>query len=150
MSKQQISQAAADVSAPTGRALPLRTAALVAGDAVSFLVFSAVGRDSHNEATGFGALGAVIGTALPFALGWFVVSPFLGAFRRPATSTPAKMLRRTELAWLCAWPVAMLARLAIDAHHQIPMPFPIIVLAFNALFLGLWRGAFALLESRRA
>lgn len=150
MSKQQVSQAAADVSAPAGRALPLRTVALVAGDAVSFLVFSAVGRGSHNEATGFGALGAVIGTALPFALGWFAVSPFLGAFRRAATSTLAKMLWRTELAWLCGWPVALLVRVAFDSINSIKMPFPFIALAFNALFLGVWRGAFSLLERRRA
>lgn len=151
MSKQQLSRAAAgETTAAAARTFPWRTIALIVGDAASFLVFSAVGRGSHHEATGLGALGAVVGTALPFALGWFVVAPFVGAFRRSATDSVGKMLRRTELAWLCAWPVAMLARLAVDPQHQIPMPFPIIVLAFNALFLGVWRGAFALIEGRRA
>src|SRR5262245_4255057 len=145
MSKQGLSRAASGEVAAAARTFSWRTTALVVGDAVSFLVFSAVGRGSHNEATGFGAFGAVVGTALPFALGWFVVAPFLGAFRRSATDSLGKMLRRTEIAWLCAWPVALLARVAFDSIDSIKMPFPIIMLAFNALFLGVWRGAFALI-----
>jgi hypothetical protein len=29
------------------------------------------------------------------------------------------------------------------------MPFPVIVLVFNALFLGVWRGVFAVVERVR-
>jgi hypothetical protein len=134
--------------AASARPAYLRTAALVAGDAVSFLIFANTGRASHNETSGLGAIGAVAGVALPFAIGWFAVSPFAGAFRRRATSSLRAMLTRTELAWLCAWPIGLALRALPPSSAGIEMPFPLIVLAFNALFLGLWRGAFALVEAR--
>jgi hypothetical protein len=130
-------------------AFPWRTCALIAGDLVVFVVFAGVGLASHGEASGLGALLSVAGTALPFALGWFAVAPFFGAFHRTKTGRLAEMLARTELAWLCAWPVALGLRFVLAGDHSLTMPFPLIVLAFNALFLGVWRGAFALLVSRR-
>lgn len=150
MLEQRPFRRGAGIAESNRRRVPWRTVALVVGDAASFLIFSALGRSSHHEASGLGALGAVVGTALPFAFGWFVVAPLIGAFRLSATKTLGMMLQRTELAWLCAWPVAMLARLAVDPRHSIPMPFPIIVLAFNALFLGIWRSTFSLVERQRA
>jgi len=53
------------------------------------------------------------------------------------------MLRRTELAWLAAWPVALVLRLALSADHTVPISFALVILIANAIFLGLWRGAFA-------
>jgi hypothetical protein len=143
-------------SAPkTGHSSPVaaapgygRIAALAAGDALSFLVFAAVGRHSHSEASGLAALPEIIGTAAPFALGWFLVSPWVGAFRRTKTDTLPKMLARTELAWLASWPVALLLRWATASDHRIPLSFAFIVLVANAGFLAIWRGAFALLAAR--
>jgi Protein of unknown function (DUF3054) len=118
--------------------------ALVAGDIVSFLVFAAVGRRSHNEASGPAAIGQIASTALPFALGWFLVSPWLGAFRRTLITSPRRMLARTELGWLAAWPVALLLRWALSEDHRVPISFAAVVLVSNAIFLGTWRGLFAL------
>ncbi len=129
-------------------ALPWRAFALVAGDAVAFLIFAGAGRASHGETRGLGALLNVAGTALPFALGWFAVAPFFGAFRCTKTDRLGKMLARTELAWLCAWPVTLGLRYVLVGNHSLTMPFPLIALAFNALFLGVWRGAFSLLAGR--
>jgi len=125
-------------------ASPWRIAALVAGDALSFLVFAGVGRDTHSEATGLAALGQVALTALPFALGWFLVSPWVGAYRRAATTGVRRMLTRTELAWLASYPVALLLRVIIAPDHQMPITFAIVILLANAVFLGVWRSAFAL------
>src|SRR5258706_14648093 len=92
-------------TAPAGRArlavprLDQRTLALIVGDTLAFLLFAAIGRKSHGEAAGLGVLGEIAWTALPFAIGWFVVAPFLGAFRREGAERPLYMLRRTELAW---------------------------------------------------
>ena len=127
-----------------------RTAALVVGDAASFLVFAAVGRQTHDEASGIAALGQVAMTALPFALGWFTVSPFVGAFRRLRTVGPRRMLARTEMAWLAAWPVALLLRWAIAPDHHVPVSFAIVILLANAVFLGVWRTAFAFIERWRS
>ncbi|HEY1391185.1 MAG TPA: DUF3054 domain-containing protein [Ktedonobacterales bacterium] len=132
------------------KGVPWRVVALVAGDVASFLLFAAVGRRTHDEASGITALLQVAETALPFALGWFVVSPFVGAFRRSKTTGPWRMLARTELAWLLAWPVTLLLRWAIAPDHYVPFPFAIVILLANALFLGLWRTAFALIERWRS
>ena len=51
-----------------------RIGALVAGDALSFVVFATVGRHSHNEASGLAAIGVTLATAAPFAAGWFARS----------------------------------------------------------------------------
>ena len=125
--------------------------ALVAGDALSFLAFAAAGRQQHSVSAGpgaLGALGATALTALPFALGWFLVAPWLGAFRRSLFESPWRMLRRTELAWLCAWPVTVLLRaLFVQDHISLGSraTFAVVILIANALFLGVWRTLFALL-----
>lgn len=127
----------------------LRIAGLVVGDAVAFLVFAGLGRGEHNEATGLGALGAVALTALPFALGWFVVAPLLGAYRRAVTSQPRAMLGRTALVWLAAWPVALLLRWAFTGRVP-PVSFALVALVANTIILSLWRGAYALVAGRKS
>lgn len=138
-----------------------RVALFVLGDALAFLLFAAIGRRSHQEAAGLSALGQIAWTAVPFALGWFAVAPFFGAFRRApevatssrrgkavGTGTPIEsavaVLARTELAWLAAWPVALLLRWALSSDHQIPLSFALVILIANAILLGSWRTAFAL------
>jgi len=135
------------------RSIPWRPVILVVGDAVSFLIFASAGRSSHGEATGFSAALYVVGTALPFAASWFIVASVLGAFRRSATATFGDMLQRKELAWVCTWPVAMLVRFAADRVRGLPLnsgffAFAAVVLITNAIFLGAWRGVFALISSR--
>lgn len=141
-------ETALDVRALDTRALWPRTA-LVAGDIVSFLVFAGVGRRTHDEASGLGALAQIAATAAPFAVGWFLVSPFAGAFRRRLVGAPRRMLARTELAWLMAWPVALVLRWIFSSDHQIPLSFAIVVLLSNAVFLGIWRTLFAVVTRRK-
>jgi DUF3054 family protein len=128
---------------------PWRTIALVVGDAASFLLFAALGRRTHAESSGIAAIGQIAQTAFPFALGWFAVSPFAGAFRRLKTTGVVLMLRRTEITWLIAWPVALALRWALAADHNVPVSFAAVLLVANAVFLGVWRAAFALVERMR-
>ena len=142
---QQDNASVAVTQGPTGARAVGRVAGLIAGDALAFLVFAVLGRGQHHETTGLAALGQVIVTALPFALGWFLVAPLVGAYRRAATDMPARTLRRTLLAWLAAWPVTLLLRWAFTG--RIPLvTFALIILIANAILLGLWRFAFALAE----
>jgi len=134
---------------PKGR-IPWRVVALVAGDTASFLLFAAVGRRTHDEASGITALLQIAETAVPFALGWFAIAPFAGAFRRSKTTGLWRMLARTEFAWLLAWPVTLLLRWAIAPDHYVPFSFALVILLANAVFLGLWRTAFALVERWRS
>lgn len=138
-------------SLPTGatRSSYRRAAALMVGDLIAFAVFATLGRETHNEATGLGAIGQTLWTALPFALGWFLVAPWLGAFRRAGSERPLQMLARTEIAWLAAWPVALLLRWAFTPdHHTPPLAFATVALLANAVILGGWRTAFAALTNR--
>lgn len=127
-----------------------RLATLVIGDAVSFAVFATVGRHSHHETSGLGAIGSTLATAIPFAAGWFAVSPFLGAYRRSLTTGVRAMFTRTELAWLCAWPAAVLLRWAFGPDHKMPVSFAIVILIANAVILGAWRSLFALIAGKRS
>jgi DUF3054 family protein len=117
---------------------------LVIGDLLCFLIFTALGRNTHGEASGFAAIPQIILTALPFAAGWFLVSPFVGAFRRKILAEPRAMVMRTALAWLLSWPVAMLLRGIFVDHGIPPLDFAIVVLLFNMVLLLVWRWPFAL------
>lgn len=124
---------------------------LVVGDVIIFLIFSAIGRRSHNEAAGFDALWQIALTAAPFALGWFLVSPFVGAFRRGLEMQPRKMITRTTLAWTAAWPIGLLIR-GLTEQRVPPLSFALITLITNMILLVLWRGllSFILGKSKRS
>ena len=112
---------------------------LVAGDALAFLVFAAIGRHDHQES---GALVAVVGTALPFFAGWLVVAPWAGVYSGPARGHPADLARRTAIGWIAAWPVGLLFR-AISLHRGIPVSFAVVTLLANAVLLVGWRTLYA-------
>ncbi len=116
------------------------SAALVVGDALSFFAFALAGTQQHGLV--FPLLDIAL-IAVPFALGWFLVAPWLGAFRRSLFANPLRMLWRTELAWLCAWPVVLILRVLIASDHAMPWQFAAVILLANAVFLGVWRALFA-------
>ena len=122
---------------------------LVIGDLLCFLIFAALGRDTHGETSGFAAIPQIIKTALPFAAGWFLVSPFVGAFRHKILAQPRAMVMRTVLAWLLSWPIAMLLRGIFVDHGIPPFSFAFVVLLFNTVLLLVWRWPFALNNSMR-
>jgi hypothetical protein len=126
-----------------------RVAALAIGDALSFVIFAWLGRGQHHEATGLAAVGQIALTAVPFALGWFAVAPFVGAFRSERTDSMAHMARTTLLAWLAVWPATLLLRWGFTGRVP-PVSFALVILLANAILLTLWRGAFAFWERRNA
>jgi len=130
-----------------GRANVGRIILLVIGDAIAFLIFAAIGRRSHGEAASISSFLQVVGTATPFALGWFIVAPFIGAYRRRQTTGVRNMAQRTALSWVAAWPVALLFRgIAVDRAVP-PLTFMLISLISNMVFLEVWRALFAWLSS---
>lgn len=128
-----------DKATPAPRPTLVRVILLIAGDALCFVVFAAMGLRSHQEGQG---VGDVLVTAYPFALAWFVVAPFLGAYRRRVVLRgPARA--SAELAWLGVYPFALLARWALGPDHKMPVSFAIVILLANAILLGGWRTLFA-------
>eukprot|EP00565_Helicotheca_tamesis_P001737 CAMPEP_0185739412 /NCGR_PEP_ID=MMETSP1171-20130828/35405_1 /TAXON_ID=374046 /ORGANISM="Helicotheca tamensis, Strain CCMP826" /LENGTH=88 /DNA_ID=CAMNT_0028410975 /DNA_START=370 /DNA_END=633 /DNA_ORIENTATION=+ len=64
---------------------PLDRPVLSLIDAASIFIFAAVGKASHS-ADGSLDFAAVLLTALPFLLSWFVVSPLVGCYKPGATA----------------------------------------------------------------
>ncbi|MCS6842227.1 MAG: DUF3054 domain-containing protein [Roseiflexus sp.] len=126
-----------------------RTALLVIGDALALLVFAAIGRASHGEDAGLTALAQVTETAAPFIIGWFAVAPLIGAYRADITGAPQRMLARTTLTWLVAWPVSLGLR-AFIRQTTIPLSFALVTFIAVLTIMTLWRSAFALIAARRS
>lgn len=124
----------------------LQFSLLIVGDILVFLIFSVLGRSSHDEASGFSAPLQVIGTAAPFMIGWFIVSPFFGLFKRKVVVAPKQMAWRTAVAWLIAWPIGLTIR-SLYLKYFPPITFALITLVFNMFFLLIWRWPFALRNS---
>lgn len=131
-----------------GLADGVRLPLLIIGDALIFIIFAAIGRRSHDEAAGLSAIVQVIITALPFAAGWFIVSPFIGAYRRGLEVKPRAMAGRTALAWLASWPVALALRGIFVDHGVPPLSFAIVTLISNMILLLIWRWPLSLIVSR--
>lgn len=118
-----------------------RVSLLVIGDVCCFLIFSSLGQTSHHESLN---ILSIVLVALPFIAGWFLVAPFLGAFKGDIAAKPRKMIARTLISWLLAWPVAMILRGVFVDHAPPPVSFALVVLCVNLALLMLWRWPFAL------
>ena len=108
-------------------------------DTASVVLFVALGRRSHEEESG---LGAVLGTAAPFLIALVVAWVVVRAWRRPERIGTG----------LAIWPLTvgvgmLLRRFVFDDGTA--LPFVIVATIFlGACFLG-WRAALRLLEHRR-
>jgi DUF3054 family protein len=126
-----------------------RALVLLIGDLVALALFAILGRNTHDEAIGFGAMRAVAGTAAPFLVGWLVASPLLGALRAATTATLPTMLRVVLASWIAAYPLAMLTR-GIGLGRTSPLSFYIVAFTVPLLFVVVWRLVFLFVEERRA
>ena len=122
------------------------SALLIAGDVLSFLVFAAIGRRSHSEN---GAIVDVALTAVPFLAAWLASAALTGALRGELLLAPRRMLTRTLLAWLLAWPLGLGLR-ALVLQREIPGSFAIVVGIVNTVLLVGWRAAAAWAVGRRS
>ena len=130
------------------------TPKLVFGDIVVFLAFAAIGRGTHNEPTGLAAIPEIILVAAPFAFGWFIVAPFVGAYRSDIVNAPAAMAKRTALAWALSWPVALVLRwFFVDRSRGTPpnafFSFALVTFLFVLVILLIWRWPFAVNQSMK-
>jgi len=108
---------------------------LAFGDISSFLTFAAIGRSNHNEELD---ILSVLITALPFLMGWLVVSPLVGAYSRTATSSlssvPFGILPALSVSTL----LGLAGRWAIKGY-QPPIVFAILAFVFPFVLISLWR-----------
>ncbi len=128
-----------------------RVISLAFGDILCFLIFVSLGSNAHGKGINFLYS---LWLSVPFLAAWFLVSPFVGAYRSDVATLPSKMLVRTMLAWLATWPVAMLFRwLLVERFNPVPLgsflSFSTVVLIVNMVLLALWRWPFTLNNSLR-
>src|SRR5581483_9020855 len=124
-----------------------RTGALVAGDLVAFHIVTAIGLLSHGELNRLAALGEVVQIATPFAAGWFLIAPWLGAYRPEVLAQPRRALGRVALAWLIALPIGLLLW-SLVRQKSVQPAFAVVTFITNLVVLLGWRAAFALLTAR--
>jgi hypothetical protein len=113
---------------------------LISGDVLALLVFTWVGRDSHNL-PGSDILGLLL-TALPFGLAWFITAPWLGLFKADICLTWWQWLWRVPLAWLLAGPLGAFLRAWLIGRAVIPPTFVLVTIIFASLFVLVWRLGF--------
>lgn len=113
---------------------------LILGDTLVFLVFVLIGRNNHALAVA--NIGAILFTAAPFLLGWFVVAPWFGLFRAEVSRSWRQWLPRLGLAWAIGGPLALVLRtffLGRPLLGGIIPTFAVITLTVTTLFLIIWR-----------
>lgn len=119
---------------------PRRSAVWLGIDVVCVLVFSAVGRRSHDEGVDIAGVAA---TAWPFlagtATGWLLAR----AWRRPTVLAPTGVV-----VWLCTVAVGMLLRKAGSAG--VAASFVVVASSVTAVMLLGWRAVATLALRRRS
>ena len=130
----------------------IRIINLVVGDTLVFLLFALIGRQQHATGKAFGIFDNIIELfviAAPFLIGWFLVAPFFGMYRRGLELHPRKMMQRTILAWVVAWPVGLALRGIFVDHAMPPIAFALVTLLFIGALLVFWRGPMSLARSMK-
>lgn len=80
----------------------------------------------------------VLGTAGPFLISWFVLSPFLGAYNRKATATLGSIPVELLPGWLVSMTGALTIRGILKGTVP-PVPFIVVSLIVTFTLLSAWR-----------
>lgn len=123
---------------------------LAVGDLLVLLSFVLIGRRSHALSTADFFAGLY--TALPFVLCWFLVTPWLGLFKRDVASNLSRLLPRLLVGWAIAVPLAHVMRawlLERPIPQGIPLTFVIVSLSYIGFVMLVWRVGFLWWANRR-
>lgn len=118
---------------------------LLIGDIAALLVFSLSGQRSHNMAI---TLGGVLETALPFIIGWIIISILFGLYRKHNYSTFGTMFKRFLLVWVLAIPLGWFLRGLLFGKGY-PWVFLIVSLISTFVIFLIWRAiAYQIIKRR--
>jgi len=124
---------------------PLDRPVLSAIDATALFVFAGVGKASHSAVDGSLDLGAVLVTAFPFLLSWFLVAPLVGSYTPDATRDVKSAAVQTAKAWILAVPLGCVLRGVIKGYVP-PVPFVVVTLIATLVILSLGRVGYTVLS----
>lgn len=124
---------------------PLDRPVLSAIDAVSLLVFAGVGKASHSAVDGSLDLIAVLVTAFPFLVSWFLVAPLVGSYTPQATKDVPSAVVQTAKGWALAVPLGCLLRGVIKGYVP-PVSFVVVTLIATLVILSIGRVGYTFLS----
>jgi hypothetical protein len=116
------------------------TLAIALGDVALILLFVAVGELQH----GYDLLahpGRVVGTALPFLIGWGVASVPAGVYAPQVYRSLRSAIARTGVAWVGAVLVGQALRATALFHGDFAVTFMLVSLGVGLVLLVPWRAA---------
>ena len=125
------------MEAPNNQIRPRDIAVVLLGDMTVFLAFVILGKTEH----GIIQSRALLRTALPFAIIWCAISPWLGAYRASTLYNLRTTAWRIPLIWLLCGLVALFAR-ALLTDRPLMLAFAIVAIAVQGVLLVIWRGVF--------
>jgi hypothetical protein len=103
-------------------------------------IFAAIGKASHAS-DGLLDVLAVLMTAFPFLLSWFLTAPFLGCSTTMATGDLKESAIYTAKGWVIAIPLGYVLRGLIKGYVP-PIPFVVVALLATLVLLGGGRAAY--------
>jgi hypothetical protein len=115
-------------------------ATLAAGDLLVILSFVWIGRSSHHFP--LDDIGASLFTALPFVVGWFLITPWFGLYSGDVSQNWRKLVPRLLIGWAIGGGLALVLRALLLERSivgGIIPTFAVISLGYIGLLALLWR-----------
>ncbi|WP_049899779.1 DUF3054 domain-containing protein [Halococcus agarilyticus] len=124
-----------------------RTLGVALGDLLLISLFVVLGELQHGYDIVADAP-RVLGTALPFFLGWALVSVLVGAYTPVVHRSIGTAAGRTAVAWIGAALVGQALRTTSVFPGESPIPFVLVSLGVGLALLVPWRAAVAYVGTR--
>ena len=112
-------------------------AIIAAGDLAVFVGFVFLGKAEHGMVHG----GALVRTALPFAIVWFVSSPWLGVYNSSTILDSKRTVWKVPVIWVLCGSLALLIR-AILSDRPLTLAFSLVSIVVQGGLLLCWRSVF--------
>jgi len=123
----------------------MKTSLVLAGDLLAVAVVTLIGFATHGEAV-IAFLPRMLAIFLPLVIFWLVAAPFFGLYRSELIRDP-RQIWRAGLAMVFVVPPALVARGLLLNIPVLPI-FALVMIAFSALGILIWRGIVLLLWRR--
>lgn len=124
---------------------PLDRPVLSAIDAGALLVFAGVGKASHSAVDGSLDIFAVLLTAFPFLVSWFLVAPLVGSYTPDATKDVKSAAIQTAKGWALAVPLGCVLRGVIKGYVP-PTSFVVVTMIATLVILSMGRVGYTVLS----